>query len=111
MCDYIYISGGCITVGGPNPGKSCIFPFTYNGIKRTSCAWDHWANSDWCQIEIPSNGSAIKRQGKLRGKWGVCGSGCNNLMTEEIKIYTRGKHECGKKIYQVLTRVNLLYAL
>ena len=69
----------CITVGqdlaGENrrKGKTCVFPFIYNGKSHTECTWDQAApESPWCSTKIDDKGVHVDGL----DEWGVCGEGC-----------------------------------
>ena len=43
----------CRTVGGPSPGKSCQFPFTFAGVTRSSCISDQDPDGKlWCSTKV-----------------------------------------------------------
>ena len=31
------VVGGCVTVGGDDPNKACVFPFTFGGVTYNEC--------------------------------------------------------------------------
>ena len=60
----------CFTKSGPETGKPCAFPFTYQGKTYEKCTdIDH--DQLWCSTEVDYNGVHV------RGKWGNCGNECN----------------------------------
>ena len=64
--------GGCFTQSGPQSGKLCIFPFTYNGVEYTECPSVGNSGVPWCATVVNASGSYIS------GKWGNCGPGCSS---------------------------------
>ena len=67
----------CITVGGADPGKSCVFPFTTNdGATHTECTTKGNPPDDpnpWCSTLTYENGTHVGGQ----GKWGHCAPECH----------------------------------
>ena len=84
----------CYTVGGPNPGKPCVFPFKWNGKTYTgkfnvkSTFWciffslflvfpgcpidaDH-KSKRWCSTKVDYNGNHVVKQ----NQYGHCSSSC-----------------------------------
>ena len=62
----------CITVGGTDPGKPCIFPFKFRGTLYNGCTLDGKEPGDvnaWCSTVNDVYGNMEK--------WGDCGSDCN----------------------------------
>ena len=60
----------CFTKSGPETGKPCAFPFTYQGKTYEKCTEiDH--DQLWCSTEVDHNGVHV------RGKWGYCDNECN----------------------------------
>jgi hypothetical protein len=61
----------CLTLGGPDPGVPCIFPYKFLVRTYNECAWQQAIdNKAWCSTQVDN---------KLRpvaGKWGHCGKGC-----------------------------------
>lgn len=63
----------CLTNGGPNPGKECIFPFTFQGITYTGCALDlDDLSKTWCSTKVDSNGKHVMGQ----DDYGYCSNDC-----------------------------------
>ena len=67
----------CITVFGPDPGKSCIFPFKSDksGITFSTCTTDGNNPGDtkaWCPTQLNDLGEHVSA---LR-KWGYCETKC-----------------------------------
>ena len=58
----------CRTVDGPTPGRSCAFPFRWNGETHWNCAQRDLVTSvSWCATKTDAKGEAI------HGSWGNCG--------------------------------------
>ena len=68
----ILFSGAeCISVGGPDPGKHCLFPFKNKGTLYNGCTLEGKQPGDeklWCSTLNDEYGNAKK--------WGNCGSNC-----------------------------------
>ena len=63
----------CRTVGGPSPGKSCQFPFTFAGERRTGCISDTDPDGRlWCSTQVDADGQHVGGG----GHWGYCPSDC-----------------------------------
>ena len=46
-------AGSCDTVGGPDKGRPCVFPFTYKGETFMTCtARDHPGGLEWCSTKV-----------------------------------------------------------
>ena len=64
----------CKTVGGADPGKSCVFPFTISGgVIRTKCITSPGDPNPWCSTLTDENGTHVGGQ----GKWGYCAPQCH----------------------------------
>ena len=91
--DFFFILDGCYTVGGPNPGKPCKFPFKWNGktysgeapicfVKKTwllyffflpGCPIDTEHKSKrWCSTKVDSYGNHVTHQ----SQYGYCSNSC-----------------------------------
>ena len=66
-------TGFCITTGGPNPGKPCIFPFTFKGVTYNGCA-PEVKSETWCSTKVDKNGKHVTGQ----SEYGVCSNSCPN---------------------------------
>ena len=57
-----------MTIGGPDPGKSCSFPFkaSENDNASNTCLFDYINEGSWCATEVDKDGLMIP------GKWGSC---------------------------------------
>eukprot|EP00092_Neocalanus_flemingeri_P017751 GFUD01019206.1.p1 GENE.GFUD01019206.1~~GFUD01019206.1.p1 ORF type:complete len:822 (+),score=86.31 GFUD01019206.1:100-2565(+) len=63
----------CTTVGGPDAGSACIFPFTFDGVKYTKCTTHRDMDGKaWCSTFTDSRGTHVGGQ----GNWGYCGGVC-----------------------------------
>ena len=60
----------CRTIGGMEPNRPCVFPFSYKNIEYTSCTTIENDGTLWCSTEVDGNGNYIER------KWGNCGPEC-----------------------------------
>ena len=70
---YLYLDDDCVINGGDGgdePGKQCIFPFSYKGITYTECTTYENNGIPWCSTEVDTTGNYID------GKWGNCNSRC-----------------------------------
>merc|ERR1712064_243773 len=59
----------CTTSSGPETGKSCVFPFRYNGIVYSECTSVD-QSAAWCATEVDAGGNYISN------KYGFCPSSC-----------------------------------
>ena len=65
----INLSIECKTKGGSRINHTCVFPFTYNGVKYSACTdTDH--DAQWCSTKTDSDGNFISDE------WGNCDVGC-----------------------------------
>jgi len=63
----------CRTIGGPDPGQSCVFPFKFQGKIYNECPFDPDDQSKtWCSTKVDSNGNHVVGQ----KKWGHCSALC-----------------------------------
>jgi len=63
----------CKTVGGPNPGRDCVFPFKWNGKVHNGCPIDsNDKTKRWCSTKVDSNGNHVPSQ----NEYGYCGAFC-----------------------------------
>jgi len=63
----------CLTVNGPYPNETCIFPFTYSGKRHEECT-DEDHNQFWCPTEHNSTTDLTNYTHTV--KWGNCGPDC-----------------------------------
>ena len=74
-----WLSGlACTTTGG----KSCIFPFRYNGVIYTDCTLAGNAYNDpnlWCSTQTTSGGTHVT------GRWGNCAPECLTPSTDPCR--------------------------
>jgi len=71
---------GCVTVGGPDPGVDCVFPFTFNSRVFWGCTLegtDDGNDKPWCSTLTDQEGRHVGNQ----GNWGYCSSNCGNPET------------------------------
>ena len=79
---------GCQTVGGPDPGKSCIFPFKFQDKIYNECPFDPDDQSKtWCSTKVDSNGNHVVGQ----KKWGHCSASCPE--TDKKETYFSGMRQ------------------
>ena len=68
----------CVTTSGPSSGKSCVFPFTYNGKSCPGpkcCNFDDNTKGGWCSTKVGDDGVYIS------GNYGYCaGTTCERGM-------------------------------
>jgi len=63
----------CKTIGGPSGGQSCVFPFKYNGRRKSSCITDNDPEGRaWCSTLVDPDGNHVIGG----GNWAHCGSSC-----------------------------------
>ena len=74
----------CVTTGGGNTGKPCVFPFIYNGKKHNNCAWRKAERKPWCSTKVV-NGRHVAHQ----AEWGYCSLECIN---QRKRIKKGGKY-------------------
>ena len=75
MLNFVLSGTTCKTVGGADPGKPCVFPFTFEGVTYTECTTAGNAPGDlslWCSTLTYVNGTHVGGQ----GKWGNCNTTC-----------------------------------
>ena len=66
---------GCTTSYGPDPNKTCIFPFKYRGKTYNCCTFDDNYATDtdaWCSTKVDRTGEHLSGQ----GKYGFCEPKC-----------------------------------
>ena len=71
----------CVTKGGPDPNKPCVFPFNDRGISYNKCTSGTSGGKPWCPTEVDKNGYY------LTGKWGECGSNCGTSNTSFVSLF------------------------
>jgi len=70
-CEVPSTANGCSTVGGNQPYRKCVFPFTYEGKTYCGCnADDVETNGIWCSTRNDEMDQHTK------GFWGVCSDEC-----------------------------------
>ena len=68
-------TGRCATVGGPDTGETCIFPFRFNGVLYNACTYEGNSVGEtepWCSTLTDSNDVHVGGE----GNWGYCSSAC-----------------------------------
>merc|ERR1712080_769270 len=86
------LTQACTTVSGPDPGKSCVFPFKFRGITYFSCttSGNNPGNTKaWCSTKLDNSGIHVGSE----GNWGDCEPRC-----QSTPIATQCLHN--GKIYQ-----------
>ena len=66
-------SSKCLTSGGRDPGKVCVFPFRWRGIMFYGCTREG-RDGEWCPTEIHGGNMTT-----VDGRWGYCGQGCGDM--------------------------------
>ena len=70
--------GSCKTwvkYGGPtDKGKSCVFPFIFNGKKYEKCK--KWGSVSWCATKTTKDGTLVL------GRWGICNKNCPGSLSK-----------------------------
>ena len=84
--DKCAIKGG---KGGDDPGKPCVYPFTYKEITYTECTTFENNNTHWCSTEVDASGNYID------GKWGNCNAKCPTAKPGNYSSHV------GRKIFKV----------
>ena len=70
----------CTTIRGPRPNKPCVFPFTFNGERKSTCIKGRRRPEPWCSTKVDNGNNYI------RGEWGYCGD-CLDLGMKIIFDY------------------------
>ena len=60
----------CLTVSGPDPGRDCQFPFTFQGRTYAGCTYSFGIPQAWCSTATSEAGNYIP------GSWGYCADPC-----------------------------------
>ena len=66
-------SDDCMTIGGPNPNKHCIFPFQYHNKTFETCTYYYEINKAWCATKVDSSGNL---DGDGQTNFGTCAPNC-----------------------------------
>ena len=61
-----------VTVRGPQPNKTCVFPFEFSRQKHYSCTDLKDPGNFWCSTKVDKDGKHI---GGAK-EWGYCAEGC-----------------------------------
>lgn len=74
LCQIEQTPSTCTTVGGPDSGNKCVFPFTYNNQVYYDCApaGTGGVSQPWCSTQTLSDGT------HLSGNYGICPSSCSS---------------------------------
>ena len=71
LCQLL-LSTVCETIGGPDAGKPCVFPFKISNVTYNGCTTEGPDDDD-----TPRCSTAVDDEGNHeRGHWGHCGDGC-----------------------------------
>ena len=86
----------CVTNGGPDPDKACVFPFMYKGVQYDECT-SEGSNTKWCPTQVNAFGYGY---GAAYGnQWGHCTcTEKRKFMSEELRENApaaRGSEEAG----------------
>ena len=71
----------CTTIRGPRPDKSCVFPFIFNGERRSTCIKGRLRPEPWCSTKVDDGNNYIRRE------WGYCANSCRDLGKNMIFDY------------------------
>ena len=86
---YFLCKARCITTGGPDLGKRCVFPFTYNGRQYRGCTLVGVNDGiPWCSTLTDARGIHVSGQ----GKWGKCSAECNRDASKNIAFFSLPFH-------------------
>ena len=78
FCFFPDSAESCVTVGGPDQGANCVFPFTYQSTVFYGCTLagnDDGDDKPWCSTKTDQQGNHV---GGGQGNWGHCPSNCGN---------------------------------
>lgn len=71
------VSAKCMTVGGPDPFKECVFPFKYRGENFTGCIPDLVDQSaSFCPTVALKEDEDISNLAHLADSYGLCSKEC-----------------------------------
>ena len=74
----------CTTIGGPESGKSCIFPFVWKGRQYGECTdIDHPDEQTSTELYCATSIDAVSLELKA---WGKCSRTCGYCFGSEVKI-------------------------
>ena len=99
-------SMNCVTNGGPDPDKACVFPFMYKGVQYDECT-SEGSNTKWCPTQVNAFGYGY---GAAYGnRWGHCAcTEKRKSMGEELRenapAAARGSEEAGFTQYAMVTK-------
>ena len=89
---FVLLADQCITTGGLDPNKPCVFPWYYSRDTvpklYTACASPDGDARKWCATEL-TDGKYVSGS----GKWGYCNEdlpACNNIKSEVKVIWGVG---------------------
>ena len=70
----------CLTVSGPTPNATCIFPFKFHGVIHHKCDRTYEKGiPSWCSTLVDSFGEHIGNE----GNWGDCELACQIPCNED----------------------------
>ena len=82
------LPAGCETIGGPDAGKPCVFPFKIDNVTYNGCTTEGPDNDD----DTPRCSTAVDDKGNHEGgHWGYCGDGCPLQDTERGRNKIKSK--------------------
>ena len=71
--------GPCVTVGGPDRGQDCQFPFIFSGVSRTGCITESDpAGRPWCSTRVDTDGVHVAGG----DHWAHCSPDCPHDLRE-----------------------------
>ena len=88
----------CRTTDGPEEGKACVFPFTWQGVTYDQCQpWEYggqWETDGelWCSTETDDQGTHVE------GHFGICSDSC----PVDVSVFV------SLSVYRGWQRVNIL---
>ena len=79
-----------VTIGGPDTGATCIFPFTYMAVEYEECAMDLIVGRSWCSTKTDRQGKhTLGNWGECPSKRDVCGSNSDCILKGGNKTVCR----------------------
>jgi len=88
---------GCQTVSGPDPHKSCKFPFIYQGQQFFTCTTVDSGHQPWCATEVNDKNHLIIRH------WGICSNSCPSPVQATAEVPAKREAQCGLNITRSIT--------
>ena len=97
----------CKTVGGPDPYKKCVFPFTWNGNTYYGCPTDPDDSSKtWCSTSVDGRGNHVTGQ----KKYGFCNEACpKHSSAPKLKSKYKNENKPNISLINVFCRCLMAY--